>query len=52
MFSRKTDVVLYSFDGDGGGSTLIHNWVLHPRILKDKNKKRSLMESKKQNYLK
>ena len=30
----KLNLVLYYFEGDGGGSTLIHHWVAFPKILK------------------
>ena len=48
----KMNLLIYYFDDDGGGSTLLQHWVSFPKILKEKNKKRSLMEAKKQNYFK
>ena len=48
----KLNLVLYYFEGDGGGSTLLHHWVAFPKILKEKNRKQGLIEAKKQKYLK
>ena len=44
----KLNLVLYSCDDDGGGSTLIQHWVAFPKILKEMNKKKAFMEAKKQ----
>ena len=43
----KLNLVLYYFEDYGGGSTLLQYWVAFPKILKEKNKKRGLMEAKK-----
>ena len=48
----KLNSVLYYFDDYGVGSTLLQHWVSFPKILKEKNKKRALMEAKNQNYFK
>ena len=48
----KLNLVLYYFSDDGGGSSLLHNWVGLPNILKENNKKRGLMEEKNQKYFK
>ena len=42
----KLRLLLYSCDDDGVGSTLLQHWVAFPKILKEKNKKRCLMEAK------
>ena len=34
----KLNLVLYSFDDDGGGSTLLQHWFVFPKILKENNK--------------
>ena len=34
----KLNLVLYSFDDYGGGSTLLQHWVSFPIIIKEKNK--------------
>ena len=34
----KLDLVLYSFDDDGGGLTSLQHWVSFPNILKENNK--------------
>ena len=39
----KLNLVLYSFDNDGGGSKFLQQWVSFPKNLKEKNKKRALM---------
>ena len=44
----KLNLVLYSCDKYGGGSTLIQHWVSFPKILREKNKKQALTEAKKQ----
>ena len=46
------NLVIYYFGDDGGGSTLLQHWVGFPKFLKEKNKKRGLMETKKQKYFK
>ena len=43
----KLNLVLYSFDDDGGLSSFLNHWVAFPKILKYHNKKRALMEEKK-----
>ena len=42
----ELNLVLYSFDGGGGWSTLLQHWVAFPKVLKEKSKKRGLMEAK------
>ena len=44
----KLNLVLYYFDDDGGGSKLLQHWVVFPNIIKEKNKKRGLIEAKQQ----
>ena len=39
----KLNLVLYSCDDDSGRSTLLQHWVVFPKNLKEKNKKRALM---------
>ena len=48
----KLNLVLYSFDSDGGVSTLLQYWVEFPKILKEKNKKIHFMEEKKSYFRK
>ena len=43
----KVNLVPYYFDDNGGVSTLLQNWVSFPKILKENNRKRGLMEAKK-----
>ena len=44
----KMSLLLYYCDYDGGGSSLLHNWVAFPKMIKEKNKKRALIEAKNQ----
>ena len=44
----KMNLVLYYCDDDGVGSSLLQNWVAFPKMLKENNQKRALMEAKKQ----
>ena len=48
----KLNSVQYYFDDGGGGSILIQHWVSSPKILKEKNNKRGLIEAKNQKYFK
>ena len=47
----KLNLLIYSFDSDGGGSTFLQHWVSFPKFFNKKNNKLGLMEVKKQKYL-
>ena len=48
----KLKLLLYSCDDYCGGSALLQHWSALPKILKENNIKRALVEAKKQNYFK